>query len=258
MIMTWGAIRIFGDSLDNSVVNKRKCALGATVEEQMEEFHYTPVNGHAVARIHGRQFLLAPGLPFSIANRPLLLEGQKIEVEAKVLGLTLEDLIPRVGVELDGVLGANVSDRFVVNIDPRDYRLEFDQYQKYFPISVPVDNLGGAANWHVSIGGRRARALLDLGSKLSLIHPDLVEGLEPDGRETEVLGFIGPCEMDVYSLPVLVDREAVHLRFAAVPPEIALRMELANVQAIIGYELLEHYALSLAMSEGELSLDPLH
>ena len=224
----------------------------------MEEFHYTPVNGHAVAHIHGRQFLLAPGLPYSMANRPVLLEGEKIGVERQVLGLTVEDLIPRIGVEIDGVLGANVSDRFVVNIDPRDYRVEFDRYQKYFPINVPIDNLAGAANWHVSIGGRRVRALLDLGTKLSLIHPDLVEGLEPDDRDTEVLGFIGPRELDVYSLPVMVDSETVHLRFAAVPPEVALQMELANIQALIGYELLEHYALSLAISEGELSLDPLH
>ena len=34
--------------------------------------------------------------------------------------------------------------------------------------------------------------------------------------------------------------------------------ELANVQAFLGYELLEHYAISLAMEEGLLALEPLH
>ena len=68
----------------------------------------------------------------------------------------------------------------------------------------------------------------------------------------------GAREVDVYSLPVMIDRRTIHMKFGVMPSETADSLELANVQATLGYELLEHFAVSLAMEEGTVSLDPLH
>ena len=224
----------------------------------MQEYSYIPVNGHAVARIHDRLFLLSPGLPFTIAERPLVIDGRRIEGQEEVLGLTAASLSDRVGVKLDGVLGANLCDQFVVNFDPKSHRVEFDQTSKDYPINLEIDNFAGAARWHLSINGKRAPALLDLGIRLSLVHPELLVGQGPIAQETELFSLIGARKVDVYSLPVMIDREVIHLRFARMPDEVAFRAEMANVQAFIGYELLEHYAISLAMEEGLLALEPLH
>ena len=69
---------------------------------------------------------------------------------------------------------------------------------------------------------------------------------------------IGPRDVDVYTLPLMIGQRAIHMRFGVMPVGMAESLELANVQATLGSELLEHFALSLAMEEGVLSLDPLH
>ena len=224
----------------------------------MQAFSYVPVNGHGVADIDGRKFLVEPGLPFSMAERPIHIDGREIDVQDEVFGLRVADLSPRVGIQLDGVLGANASGDFVVNLLPDQRSIVFDQYLSDFPINIQVDNLGGVASLHLGIAGKRSRGLLDLGCGLSLVHPKLVEGLEPESRECEVFGYIGRRDIDIYSLPVMLERRPVHLRFGVLPEELLCWLEAANVEAIIGHELLQHYAVSLAIEEGSVSLDPLH
>ena len=55
----------------------------------------------------------------------------------------------------------------------------------------------------------------------------------------------------------MIERQVIHLRFGAMPLEVADWLDLVNVQATLGYELLEHYAVSLALGEGILGLEPL-
>ena len=224
----------------------------------MQKLNYVPVNSHVVAHVRGRKFLIEPSLPRSIATRPLLLDGKRIEVEQTVNGLSVEDFNSQLGVELDGVLGANLSSEFVINILPRERAIVLDQALTDFPINVDIDNLDGEALMHVSIGGKRMRARLDLGCSLSLIRSDLVESYKPSGRETVMFRFLGPRDVDVYMLPLIIGQRTIHMRFGVMPAETAESLQLPNVQATLGSELLEHFALSLAMEEGVLSLDPLH
>jgi hypothetical protein len=224
----------------------------------MQKFNYVKVNSHVVADVRGRRFLIEPSLPRSIATRPLLLDGKRIEVKQTVNGLSVEDFNLQVGVELDGVLGANLSSEFVVNILPRERAIVLDQALTDFPINVDIDNLGGEALMEVSIGGKRMRARLGLEHKLSLIRYDLVKSCKPVDRETVMFRCIGPLDVDVYTLPLIIGQRAIHMRFGVMPAEMAESLELANVQATLGSGLLEHFALSLAMEEGVLSLDPLH
>mgnify|MGYP001813882415 CR=1 FL=1 len=223
----------------------------------MQAFDYFPINGHGVAHINGRKFLIDPGLPYTIAQRPMLIDGRRIEVESRVNGLTAEDFSDRVGIDLDGVLGANLGSEFVINILPQERSIVFDQHLSAFPINVETDNIGGVATVWMSVAGQRVRGALDLGSSLSLIRADRVETFEPVGRDTAVVSFMGAVEVDVYHLPVMLENEVMHLRFGAMPAEYAEWLEMANVQAVLGHELLQHYAVSLAIEEGLVSLDPL-
>ena len=74
-----------------------------------EQFAYANINGYPLADIHGRSFLVDTSMPFTLAARPLVLGGQKIDVAPEVLGLNLERIRNAVHVPLDGVLGANVT-----------------------------------------------------------------------------------------------------------------------------------------------------
>ncbi|MEH6588966.1 MAG: hypothetical protein V7746_01855 [Halioglobus sp.] len=224
----------------------------------MLDYAYIPVNGHVVANIRGRRFLFDSGLPRSIADRPLLLEDKRIDVDSEVMGLRVSDYSAMLGFEVDGVLGSNVASDFILSILPEQKRLVFDHYEKDFPINIEIENMGGLAVMHNSIGGKRLKALLNIGSKLSFIRADMVEGYEPIGRELDVFGFIGERGVDVYSLPVNIEGRIINLRFGVLPPEMEVWLEMANIEAALGSELLDHFALSLALEQGVVALDPIH
>jgi hypothetical protein len=223
----------------------------------MQQYDYKAVDGRIVARINGRNYLLETSLPFSLGAGPLLLDGRRIETTSEVLGLNVEDLSPQMGMELDGILGGNVSDQFVVNVKPQDHQLVFDDYLADYPIDIEVENMGGLAVMNQTINGMRVKGALDLGGTMSLVTQDMVGDLKPVDYQTEVFWFIGKREVAIHYLPVMIDRKIIHLRFGVMPSEIESWLEMANIRASIGSELLQHYAVSLALQEGSLMLEPL-
>jgi hypothetical protein len=223
----------------------------------MQQYSYDLVNGYPIASIRGRKFLIDTSIPYTIADRPMVLEGQRFEVFPEVTGLTTANMGSVVGIELDGVLGANVTDQFVLKIRPEQQTLVLDQYLDAFPLEIPVDNLGGLAIMHQTIAGKRVKAFLSLGTRLSYISADSVEGLEPIGKVRDIMGMIGEFETEVYQLSVAVGRDVHDFNFGVIPAQMQNYFDMANVQAAIGSELLQHYALDLSMDDGVLMLDPL-
>jgi hypothetical protein len=156
---------------------------------------------------------------------------------------------------VDGILGANVTDEFVLKIQPLQRRLVFDDNLDAFPVVIEVENLGGTAIMRQTIAGKSVKAFLTLGTRLSYVSPAMVEGLEPIGHERDVLGMVGEFETDVYELPVTIGQDIRSFSFGVIPPQMQHFVDMANVQASIGSELLQHYALTLSMDEGVLMLD---
>lgn len=223
----------------------------------MQQYSYNMINGFPIATIRGRKFLIDTGMPFTVADHPMLIEGQRFEVEPEVMGVTASQVSAVAGLKLDGILGANITDKFVLKIQPRDHSLMFDHYLGDFPVEIEIENLGGTAIMNQTIAGRRVKAFLTLGSRLSYVTPEMVEGLEPIGLERDILGMIGEFETEVYSLSVAIGREKHQLKFGVIPEQLRDFIEMANVSACIGSELLQHYDLALSLDEGVLMLDPL-
>ena len=223
----------------------------------MQQYSYNLINGYPIANIRGRNFLIDTALPFTVSDHPILIEGKRFEVAPEVMGITASQISSTAGFPLDGILGANVTEKFVLKIQPHQHKLVFDQYLDALPLEIEIENLGGTAIMNQTIAGKRVKAFLTLGTRLSYVNPDMVEGLEPIGRERDVLGMIGEIETEVYSLPIAIGQRSHHLRFAVIPMQLRDFIERANVTAYIGSELLQHYALTLAMDEGVLMLDPL-
>ncbi|MEH6570952.1 MAG: hypothetical protein V7709_17860 [Halioglobus sp.] len=223
----------------------------------MQQYSYNLVNGHRVANIRGRKFLIDTSMPFTVADRPMLIGGDRFEVAPEVMGLNTAQISKVVGLELDGILGANVIDNYVMKILPAENTLVLDHYLDAFPLEIDIDNLGGMVIMNQTIAGIRQKAFLALGMRLSYVNAAMVEGLEPIGYERDVVGMIGEFETPVYQLPVAIDRKIHNFKFGVVPTQIQDFIEMANVTAAIGSELLQHYAVSLSINDGVLMLDPL-
>jgi hypothetical protein len=222
----------------------------------MQQYQYQNINGYPVANIRGRQFLVDTGLPFTVAARPVLIDGERIDACDEVTGLNANSFNDLVGIGLDGILGANVTDRFVMKIRPEQGALIFDQYLDDMPMEIAVDNLAGVPSIHQTINGKHLKAFLSIGSHLSWVKADMVAGLQPVGRDRDMMGFTGEVDTPVYELPVAFGDGEHRFRFGVLPEELAAMADMANVSAVIGGELLDYYAMSLSMSEGVLLLDP--
>jgi hypothetical protein len=223
----------------------------------MWQYSYNLINGYPVASIGAEKFLIDTALPFSVAQQPIFIAGERFEAASEVMGVTASAMNAAVGIKLDGILGGNVTDRFVIKIRPLEHKVLFDQYLDDYPLEMDIQNLGGTAIMHQTIAGKQLKAFLALGNRLSYVHPELVEGLTPVGLERDVLGMLGEIQTEVYSLPVSLGRTTHMFRFGVTPEPLLEVMAMANVTASLGSELLEHYALTLAIDEGVLMLDPL-
>ena len=63
--------------------------------------------------------------------------------------------------------------------------------------------------------------------------------------------------VQVYRVPVTFDSGIVDMHFGAAPAVLAQAMELANIEAVIGSEVLQHFDMDMVLGEGEILLDPL-
>lgn len=223
----------------------------------MQKYTYNMINGFPIAKIRGRNFLIDTALPFTVADRPLLIEGKRFEVAPEVMGVTTSQLSAAAGFQLDGILGANVTDQFVIKIQPERHRLVFDHCLDDFPHEIEVQNLGGTAIMNQTIAGIKVKALLTLGTRLSYVKKEMVQGRESIGYESDVLGIVGSIKTEVFMLPISIGERTHDFRFGIIPEQVWDFIEQANVTASIGSELLQHYALTLSMGEEVLMLDPL-
>ena len=96
--------------------------------------------------------------------------------------------------------------------------------------------------------------LLDAGLPASRAIHRLVARHERAGVKRDVFGHIGVHEMPLCWLPVALGGRVVHLRCGVMPPALEGFLALANVEAVLGYDLLRHYAMVLDMREGRLAL----
>ena len=222
----------------------------------MESFELLRTSGPVVARIHNRQYLLDNSMPATLAQRPLLIDGQRIEASDEQLGLNTAMFSRLLAMPLDGVLGADVSGEFAIKLRPQEGRVIFDKYSGDLPIRVQVESIGGVPLFHQTVNGKLLKAALSLGSSLSYLAPHMLEDFEAIGVERDIFSGGAIETVEVYRVPVSFDNGIVDMRFGAAPAVLAQAMELANIQAVIGSEVLDHYDMDMVIADGEILLDP--
>lgn len=222
----------------------------------MESFELLQSPGPLVARIHDRHYLIDNGLPSTLAQRPLLIDGRRIEASSEELGLTTAMFSELLGIPLDGVLGADVSTEFVIKLRPAEHRVDFDRYSGALPIRIEVDTIGGLPLFHQTVNGQLLRAAMGLGFALSYAGERLLQDFDAVGEATDIFANGVIETVPTYRVPVTFDSGVVEMTFGAAPPVLAQAMELANIQAVIGSEMLRHFDMDMVLAQGELLLDP--
>ena len=215
----------------------------------MGNYIYQRIHGHIIVSIDGRQCLLDTGCPFSLGLYPIRMHGREFEVHDAYLDITCDYLSQQIGLTIEAVIGADILEHFTLSIHPTEQMVQFQDSTPAGDIVLPIRNFQGSPILRAALAGRVISAALDTGSPLSFLEPELLAGHEPFAEMEEFHPVVGYFLTPVYRLPLDLGGYSRELNFGPLPSEIACCAEAANVQALIGTELLRHFSLSIAVND---------
>ena len=225
---------------------------------RMANLLYQVHHGHIIVNAEGRPYLLDTGAPFSVGYEPVRIAGRTFPSEYAYMGVTASCLTQRVGVPLEGLIGADILKYFNLGIYATERMVQFSQQPACGDVLVPVQDHMGVPIVSVRVGGRVRRVFLDTGASMSYLLPEAFKGLTPEGRFEDSYPLLGEFLTDVYPMDVVMGGVPCTLRFGVLPDELRSLLVAGGVEGILGTELLRYFALNLSMRDRVLSLELPH
>ena len=222
---------------------------------QMGNYIYQRIHGHIVVNIAGRSCVLDTGSPFSLGCYPITIAGREFPVHENYLDVTCDYLSREIGMTVEGLIGADIVSEFTLGIYPNEQLLQFQTTPAFGNIVLPIDNHLGVPIIRLEVNGKIISAFFDTGAPMSYLLPGALEGLQAECTQEDFYPLVGNFLTPVYRLPYRIGGEAGEMRFGRLPDELQGMLEGADVQGIIGTELLKRFGLSLSIRERVLKLE---
>jgi hypothetical protein len=222
---------------------------------QMGNYIYQRIHGHIVVNIAGRACVLDTGSPFSLGCYPITIAGREFPVHENYLDVTCEYLSREIGMTVEGLIGADIVSEFTLGIYPNEQMVQFQTTPAFGNIVLPIDNHLGVPIIKLEVNGKIISAFFDTGAPMSYLLPGALEGLQAECTQEDFYPLVGNFLTPVYRLPYSIGGEAGEMRFGRLPDELRGMLEGADVQGIIGTELLKRFGLSLSIRERVLKLE---
>jgi len=220
----------------------------------MAEYSYRIMFGHIIADVEGQLLLIDTGAPASIGADIVVISGNSYSVQKNYLGVTAAYLSEQIGAKIDGLIGADVIQDFVLTVDPVREKISFDSQTSQFPIIVSIEDFMGIPIVTVTVNESDVRAFFDTGAQLSYIDSQFTKGIAPSGQREDFYPGIGRFSTDIFQLNTKIGGEHLIFTYGNLPDLLQLTLMMADTQAIIGTELLKTHAFSLSISNRELRL----
>ena len=152
------------------------------------------------------------------------------------------------------MIGADIIRDYNLCVYSAERMIRFSNLPSVGDMVLPLTVFCGVPLINVWVNGRVRRLFLDTGSPTSLLLPEALEGVAPEGRFEDFYPLLGNFLTDIYSLDVVFGSHRRALRFGKVPEELNSLFTCAGAQGLIGSEMLRHFDLSLSLRERTLRL----
>ena len=235
-----------------------------------EHYRYRLYGGHVCVELPGAMLLVDTGSPVSCARRGhVSLLRRSLAVPQSVLGLTAERLSGMVGTPVDGLLGMDILQRFVVGIDPEAGRISVTEPARdrseprgrdagrSGSVWLPLQELAGIPLADVSVAGRRYRAVIDTSARVSYAPRGALTGASVIGEAEDFFPGFGDFRTPLVSLPLELGQHRIDLAFGELPAPLATLTERFGIEVILGTQLLEVFRLVLDFPGGQAILEPI-
>jgi hypothetical protein len=219
-------------------------------------YKYEFVDGHIIAVVDQRRFLIDTGAPFSVADAsPIEFAGGSYRAQKTYMGVSPESLSRNVGTSIDTLVGADILNQYDIFIDPTTQTLDVSENE--LPLTgqaLELDDVMGIPIIEVMVGEDKVRMFFDTGAKLSYLDPQRINGFESIGTETDFYPGIGDFSTNVFDVPIMLAGETLFLRVGNLPALLQMSLMMADTGGILGTAILRTHKVIFAPRRKTLTL----
>ena len=213
----------------------------------METVPLTFCNGHFFVAVEDRDWLVDTGAPSSFgAVASLAVDDKVFRPRASYMGLTADTVSEYTGHPTAGVMGADVLNEFDVLLDaPRGRHRSLGCCQKFAGTVVGTEEFMGIPVVQARIGGTTRRMFFDTGAHVSYYQDEALTTFPAAGRVTDFYPGVGRFETETYLVGIALGGTRYTLRCGRLPSLLGMALMMANIEGIIGNEILRDRAVGV-------------
>jgi hypothetical protein len=222
----------------------------------MVYYRYHEAQGRLLFDLAGRACLLDTGIPFCVGDAPVRLAGRIFDTHDHYLEVCTGIISTQLGTRVDAVLGANVLQELTVSVDPDLKLLGFGESTCRHTVTVPLSAFVGTPLVKMGLGNRIVTMLVDTGSRLSLLSPELLKPFATSGSSNESYPLAGRFTTPLYEVQACLGGQRISLECGRVPTMLLDLLDASHAQGIIGTSLLKNFEITLAVEDRQMGLSP--
>jgi hypothetical protein len=197
-------------------------------------------DGHLFIELADGRWLLDTGAPASFSDSPdLLLAGKRFQIANNYCGLTPASLSKYVGVDCEGLLGADVLNcfDFIFDVPSATAIISTDELT-HAGQSVRLDHFMGVPIMSVKIRNHVYRMFFDTGAQISYLHDRLLTDVAEIGSMTDFYPGFGQFQTKIHNVEVSLGGLKSTLCCGVLPSLLAATLVMADAAGIVGNQII--------------------
>ena len=172
----------------------------------MSMFELKFLERHLYLSLRDQLWLFDTGAPQSFGEgETLSIMGKEFPVASSFMGLDANKVSEHAGVQMQGLLGADVINHFDYQIDVQNESIEIseDEIEMGEP-SLQINEFMGIPILTAEISGAEYSMFFDSGAQYSYFQEDELSSFPPLGKVSDFYPGVGPFETDTFSVPMKI------------------------------------------------------
>lgn len=222
----------------------------------MSMFELKFLERHLYLSLGDQLWLFDTGAPQSFAEgEKLSILEKEFPIASSFMGLDANKVSEHAGVEMQGLLGADIINHFDYQIDVQNESNEISQDSIEMGQSpLQIKEFMGIPILTAEIGGAEYSMFFDSGAQYSYFQGDDLSSFPSLGKVSDFYPGVGPFETDTFSVPMKISSVDISTQCGKLPDLLAMTLSMADTSGIIGNELLLERVVTYSPRRNLLSL----
>lgn len=195
---------------------------------------------HLYLSLGDHLWLFDTGAPQSFGEgEKLSILGKEFPVASNFMGLNANKVSEHAGVQMQGLLGADIINHFDYQIDVQKESIEISEDSIEMGQSpLQIKEFMAIPILTAEIGGTEYSMFFDSGAQYSYFQGDDLSSFPSLGKVSDFYPGVGPFETDTFSVPMKIGSIDISTQCGKLPDLLAMTLSMADTSGIIGNELL--------------------